>query len=268
MHFTGMSVEVGGKAGDYQGAFGVPLHMQADLESLCMWDYVAEGSAYPQVMRFGKQLDAAAPGVLHMRFEDRPACSKASYLLDVAASGGLIVYSSALATRVYRHLQVDYEVDTRALIELVSRSAASNVEQHRLLTQRMIQQAVEHRLPFDIQLDVKLPDIVIPETVCASALSKTSALVYQMGRIAANCQVSSAIARCPRVHAPSCRAPCRWKPPPWHRACAGALSCSQREPDRSAPTTLLSMPMQRLWREGISLQPKALWARRACGASS
>ena len=106
MHFTGMSAEVGGKAGDYQGAFGVPMHVQVDLESLSMSDHVAEGSAYAQVMRFGKALDPKVPGALHLRFEDRPSKSNASYLLDVASSGGLMVYSSALATRVYRHLQV------------------------------------------------------------------------------------------------------------------------------------------------------------------
>ena len=91
--------------------------------------------------------------------------------------------------------QVDYKVDTRAVVELISRSAASNVEQHRLLTQRMIQEAVEHRLPFDIHLDVKLPDVMIPETVVAAAAAASSALVYQMGHIGARCQVQAADAQ-------------------------------------------------------------------------
>jgi hypothetical protein len=77
---------------------------------------------------------------LHVRFEDRPPDSHGTYMLSIATGGGLMVYSSALATRVYRHFEVDYKVDTRALMTMISRSAASGVDQQRLLTQRMIRQ--------------------------------------------------------------------------------------------------------------------------------
>ena len=106
LHLTKVCVEAGGKAGDYQGAFGVPVFLQLDMESVYMTDYVTEGSAYPEVMRLGKGADGRGAGALHVRFEDRPPDSDASYLLQVATGGGRMVYSSPLANRVYRHLQV------------------------------------------------------------------------------------------------------------------------------------------------------------------
>jgi len=107
LHFTNVCVEAGGKAGDYQGAFGVPVFLQLGVDSVFMTDLVTEGSAYPEVMRLGKAADGGGAAALHLRFEDRPPDSNASYLLNAATGGGLMVYSSPLATRIYRHLQVD-----------------------------------------------------------------------------------------------------------------------------------------------------------------
>jgi hypothetical protein len=53
------------------------------------------------------------------------------------------------------------------------------------MTQRATRQAVEHRLPLDVRLDVRLPDIVFPETTSAAAVPSTSVVVYQMGHITA-----------------------------------------------------------------------------------
>jgi hypothetical protein len=49
----------------------------------------------------------------------------------------------------------------------------------------MIRQAVENRLPFDIKLDCRLPDIVFPETVCAAGQATSAAIVYRMGHVRA-----------------------------------------------------------------------------------
>jgi hypothetical protein len=59
LHFTGVSVEVGGKAvgsGVTDGAFGLPMHMQLEIAGVHIMDYVAEGSAYPRVMALGAAL--------------------------------------------------------------------------------------------------------------------------------------------------------------------------------------------------------------------
>ena len=44
---------------------------------------------------------------------------------------------------------------------------------------------MENRLPFDIKLDCRLPDIVFPETVAAAGHATSAAIIYRMGHIRA-----------------------------------------------------------------------------------
>jgi hypothetical protein len=54
MHVTGVGVEVGGKAGDVGGAFGVPLYTQLVVEGVAILDHVALDSVHSQVLGLGK----------------------------------------------------------------------------------------------------------------------------------------------------------------------------------------------------------------------
>jgi hypothetical protein len=50
MHVTGVGVEVGGKAGEFGGAFGAPVYAQLGVEGVAIRDYVALDSVHPQVL--------------------------------------------------------------------------------------------------------------------------------------------------------------------------------------------------------------------------
>ena len=81
MHFRGVEVEVGGKAGDYGGAFGVPLYAQLGVDGVSIADYVAVESVHPQVLGLGMACKGVSSRALFVRFEDRPAESNGTYMV-------------------------------------------------------------------------------------------------------------------------------------------------------------------------------------------
>ena len=95
-------------------------------------------------------------------------------------AGGAMVYSRALAARIARHAGEAFKFNTAAITRMISRGAASQWDSARIQTQRVIREAVERRLPFDIRLDCRLPDVVLLESVRAPVPSFVCLLVYSL----------------------------------------------------------------------------------------
>lgn len=91
-----------------------------------------------------------------------PGGGGAAYSLDVALAPVRCTYSKNLAQRVGRMGRYWNKVDGVALTALISRSAASQMDQQRLAALHLARRAIETREAVDLTIDLSLPDLVFP----------------------------------------------------------------------------------------------------------
>ncbi len=179
----------------FAGRRGPVLAFSADfsMESVELLDFVTPSTVYQSVLKGGTK----DRPLLRIHVEDGPADGHSSYVLSASTAPSTIVYSQPLGLRLARFMGFWKQVDSVALTSLISRSAASTMDQQRVASQQQFRRVIDNREPVDLQLDLHNPDIIFPSGFTGA--KEDSIVVVRLGKITAK----STVAEMPKAPAGS-----------------------------------------------------------------
>ncbi len=177
--FGPMACNVAGRRGPV-----LALAVDFSLESVDLRDMVTPNSIYQTVLKGGSK----EKPLFCIHGEDGPADGHSSYVLVASTAPSTIIYSQPLGARLGRFMGFWRQVDSVALTSLISRSAASTMDQHRVASQQQFRRVIDNREPVDVQLDLHLPDVIFPSAF--GGAKEDSVVVVRLGDISAKSTVS------------------------------------------------------------------------------